>query len=213
MLLKKLLAILCLSTSMTVYAASSSDTVTNLLMKMHTMQADFTQNISTQKERSGQATRGQMALQRPGKFRWDIKKPVAQLIIANGTRLWVYDKDLEQVTIRKFNSAEGQTPALLLSDKDLTLGKDYIVKDLNNGNLAATQTFLLLPKNKDNSFESIRLDFMQQQIKQMELKDRLGHTTTIRFQNIKLNAPLAAALFTFNPPAHVDVIDETKRKR
>ncbi len=71
-----------------------------------------------------------MALQRPGKFRWEVVKPNAQLIIANGSRLWIYDPDLEQVIIRAFKHATGQTPALLLSDDNATLSKDFNVQQV-----------------------------------------------------------------------------------
>lgn len=205
--LKKIVFFCCLMGSISAKAETPNETLTPLIQNMQTMQADFTQKIMGKKERSLQDTRGHMAIQRPGKFRWEVSTPIAQLIIANGTRLWVYEKDLEQVTIRRMKNV-GQTPIALLSDKDLALEKDYVVKNPNND----AQNFLLIPKNKENMYESIRLSFKDKYVQQMELTDRLGHRTVIRFKNVTLNKPLSASLFNFHTPAHVDVIDETKSK-
>lgn len=198
--------------SINAYADSSSDALTSLLLNMQTMQADFTQRVLDKAAHAIQQAQGHMALQRPGKFRWDVKAPTPQLIIANGNKLWIYDKDLEQVTVRTFKAAAGQTPALLLSDKSLTLSRDFNVKPAKNVSQVASQSFVLIPKDKDNLFESIQLTFMNKQIQEMQLRDHLGHTTVIQFKNIQFGKPLAAALFTFHAPAHTDVIDETKQR-
>jgi outer membrane lipoprotein carrier protein len=197
-----------------VHADPASDNLTKLLLNIHTMQANFTQIIKDKSAKSLQQSQGQMSLSRPGKFRWDIQKPVSQLIIANGTRLWIYDADLEQVTIRAFHKAAGQTPALLLSDNNLTLSKDFNVHTVPNpSQIAGSQLFLLTPKDKDDPFETIRLAFLNKQIHEMRLEDRLGHVTTITFQNVKTDIPLADSLFIFKPTANIDVIDETKNKK
>jgi outer membrane lipoprotein carrier protein len=198
-----------------VHAQTASDDLTNLLLNIHTMQADFVQTIRDQQSgKTVQQSRGHIMLERPGKFRWDVTSPIAQLIIANGTRLWIYDKDLEQVTIRLFRKATGQTPALLLSDKNLTLGKDFNVSVINNpSQIAGIEKFLLTPKDKEDTFETITLTFMNKQIHEMQLKDHLDHLTVIAFQRVQMNKPLAGSLFTFQPPANVDVIDETKNRK
>ncbi len=205
--------VLGISISAIAHAQSDSDTLSNLLLGITTMQADFTQAIQDKSAKSLQQARGHFALRRPGKFRWETTQPVAQLIIANGSRLWIYDPDLEQVTVRNFSSSAGQTPALLLSDKNLTLSKDFIVKQVANpSQIAGAQIFLLKPKDKDNLFTAIKLSFIQKQINEMQIEDHLGHLTTIRFQHVKSGIPLSSSLFTFTPPAKVDVIDETKNK-
>ncbi|MES2217850.1 MAG: outer membrane lipoprotein chaperone LolA [Pseudomonadota bacterium] len=197
----------------TAQAADASDQLTNLLLNIKTMQADFTQTVKDKSAKALQQTHGHMALERPGKFRWEVTKPIAQLIIANGTRLWIYDADLEQVTIRSFQHAAGQTPALLLSDSTLTLNKDFDVQlQLNPMAIANYQIFILTPKNKDDPFATIKLSFLNKKIQEMRLEDRLGHVTTISFQDVQVGMPLPSTLFTFKPAANVDVIDETKNK-
>lgn len=194
------------------YAAPSDD-LTKLLLNIHTMQANFTQTVKDKSAKSLQQSQGNMSLERPGKFRWEIKKPMSQLIIANGSRLWIYDADLEQVTIRSFHKAAGQTPALLLSDKNLTLSKDFNVTiAANPSQIAGSKVFLLTPKDKEDPFETIRLAFLNNNIHEMRLEDRLGHVTTIDFSNVKTGASLPESLFTFKPAANIDVIDETKNK-
>jgi outer membrane lipoprotein carrier protein len=189
------------------HAENASDDLTKLLLDIHTMQAEFTQTVKDKSAKSLQQSQGKMSLSRPGKFRWEIQKPTSQLIIANGTRLWIYDADLEQVTIRAFHRAAGQTPALLLSDKSLTLSKDFIVKSVPNpSQIAGSQLFVLTAK-------SIRLAFLKKQIHEMRLEDRLGHVTTITFRDVKTGIALPDSLFTFKPSANVDVIDETQNKK
>ncbi len=193
--------------------ATPSDDLTKLLLDVRTMQADFVQTIKDKSAKALQQSQGNMSLERPGKFRWEIKKPMSQLIIANGTRLWIYDVDLEQVTIRSFHKAAGQTPALLLSDKNLTLSKDFNVSlAANPSQIAGEKIFLLTPKDKEDPFETIRLTFLNKDIHEMRLADRLGHVTTITFLHVKTDPSLPNSLFVFKPTANIDVIDETKNK-
>jgi outer membrane lipoprotein carrier protein len=208
----KVLALIFLNCFVTqAYAEDAIGSLTNLLLGVHTMQADFSQNVKDKSARSLFLSGGHMALERPGKFRWDVTRPNPQLIIANGTKLWVYDKDLEQVTIRAFHKAAGQTPALLLSDSTLDLNKDFTVQEGKNfQSIANYRIFILTPKDKEDPFETIKISFIDKHLHDMQLEDKLGHVTTIAFQNVKTGIPLAASLFTFQPPPHVDVIDETK---
>lgn len=196
------------------FADTPEQTLTSLLLNISTLKANFTQSVKDKTARALQQTQGRMALQRPGKLRWEVIKPTPQLIIANGNKLWIYDRDLEQVTIRNFSKTTGQAPALLLSDKNLTLGRDYNVTSLPvTAQIAGLQIYQLIPKNKEDIFDNIKLSFIGHAIHQMQLQDRLGHVTTITFQNVATGMSLPGNLFQFTPPANVDVIDETKNKR
>ncbi len=197
-----------------VQAESVGDTLTHLLLNIHTMQANFSQTVKDQSlKKTLQSSQGVVSLQRPGKFRWDVKTPNPQLIIANDSRLWIYDPDLQQVTIRSFSKATGQTPAFLLSDANLSLAKDFNVEQKNAVSQIANQKiFVLTPKDKDNLFAQIKLTFLKNDIREMQLEDHLGHVTTIAFQHVKAGINLPASLFVFTPGDKVDVIDETKRQ-
>jgi outer membrane lipoprotein carrier protein len=193
-----------------VFAETPSDTLTQLLRNMHSMQANFLQTVVDKNGKALQKSTGVMSLQRPSQFRWDVKKPTPQLIVTNGVRLWIYDPDLEQVTIRRLASAAGETPALLLSDEKLSLAKEFNVKAMSNST-PEMQWFLLNPKDDGNMISVIKLAFANNQVREMQIQDHLGHTTLIQFSNVKMNIPLSSSLFLFKAPANIDVIDETKR--
>ena len=207
-LLKSLtLFILCLLCG-SVYATPADDLAV-LLNSVHTMRANFTQTVYDNRGKASQQSRGRMSLQRPGKFRWEVIKPIPQLIVANQARLWIYDPDLEQVTVRSLKKAAGEMPALLLSDVDTVLTSTYNVKP-SQQKADGSRSYTLVPKSADNMFASIKLAFMNNQIREMQLEDHLGHVTVVKFQQIETNINLPASSFVFKPPARVDVIDETR---
>lgn len=203
-----------LGVSLAVFAisaqASAGDDLANILNATQAMRANFTQTVYDNHGKAIQKTYGYMALQRPGKFRWEVKKPIPQVIIANQSRLWIYDPDLEQVTIRSLHTAAGETPALLLSHVDNVLDHDYVIKQAPAKD--GLNWFTLIPRNADNMFASIKMAFAQSQIREMDLQDHLGHTTKIKFENAVVNSALSASLFVFKKPANVDVIDETRKR-
>lgn len=205
-----LIALLCMITTTLVHADPGSE-LTTLLNNVQSMKANFTQTIYDNKNKAVQKSYGVMSMQRPGKFRWDVKKPIPQLIIANQSKLWIYDADLMQVTIRSLKKAAGETPALLLSDVNGSLQKDFTVTPIA-AKTPNSKWFNLVPKKADNSFSAVKLVFVNNEIVQMDLTDQMGHTTKIEYKNIQTNVPLAANLFTFKPGANVDVIDETRKK-
>jgi outer membrane lipoprotein carrier protein len=177
---------------------------------MQTMQAQFNQTIYDNHNKPGKTAHGKMALARPGKFRWEVTAPMPQLIIANGQKLWIYDPDLQQVTIRHLASEAGEAPALLLTNVDDALNKDFVVEEIKkNGD--TTQWFSLKPKRADSLFARTEMGFLNGKITQMILQDHLGHTTKIQFQSVQTNINLPEKLFTFKAPANVDVIDETRK--
>jgi chaperone LolA len=145
-------------------------------------------------------------MQRPGKFRWDYLSPYEQVIVADGKKLWVYDKDLEQVTVNQLDAAIGNTPALLLSgDESLELSFRIVELDKKTAGLDWVELF---PKEAQSSFTSMRLAFSAHHLEYMELIDSFGQTTQIKFSNTKNNPDINANLFNFTPPKGVDVIGE-----
>ncbi len=194
------------------YADTTLSNLSTRLNAMHTLQADFTQTVYDNRGKVIQTSYGHMALQRPGRFRWQIVKPIPQLIIANASRIWIYDPDLEQVTLRSLKNVAGETPALLLSHVNNALEDDFTVSTKPNTS-STTEQFLLTPKKADNMFSSIELDFTNKKLSTMRLKDQLGHATLIQFKNAKDNVNLPATFFNFKPPANTDVIDETHKEK
>lgn len=188
----------------------ASSELESLLSNIHTMQANFNQTVYDNRGKAVQKSYGTMAIDRPGKFRWQVTKPIPQLIVANQSRLWIYDPDLEQVTIRALSHTAGETPALLLSHENMAIAKSFTVS------VAPSKTndrlFTLVPREADSMFASIQLRFVKNQIEEMRLKDHLDHTTSIQFTNIKTNLALSSSLFNFKAPKGADVIDETRKR-
>lgn len=199
--LKNFLILFCFS--LPLYAAPSDDLI-QLLNNIHTMQATFNQTVLDTKGKILNRATGKMSLQRPGQFRWDVMQPNRQLIVTNGQKIWIYDVDLEQVTVRYLGHEAGEAPALLLSNSNSTLANDFQIR-------VANDAYVLTPKDKSSMFETITLRFANQTIHEMQLADHLGHVTHIQFNQVVMNRNLSASLFNFKAPAHVDVIDETHR--
>ncbi len=211
-LIKIVLLIVISLVCVDVFAQSANDTLNQLLKNIRSMQADFTQVIVDNKGKQVQKSHGNMALKRPGKFRWQTLTPNKQLVVASGNRLWIYDVDLEQVVVRALAKQTGETPALLLSDANPALETDYHVK-LEKASAAEQQRYVLTPIDQGSMFESIQMVFKGSILQEMELRDHLGHNTIIQFKNIKFNTPIADAYFYFSPPKNVDIIDETKQRQ
>jgi outer membrane lipoprotein carrier protein len=151
-----------------------------------------------------QAT-GTMQFSRPGKFRWEYEKPYEQTIVGDGSRLWIYDKDLNQVTVRKLDSALGASPAALLAGSN-EIEQNYTLANL--GNQEGLDWLEAVPKTRDTAFERIRLGFSKSGLQAMELRDQFGQVTVIRFADLERNPKLSPGTFTFTPPKGADVISE-----
>lgn len=205
-----LLFFLLLMTNTLFAAETAAEKLNTLLSDVKSMRADFEQTVHDGDGRQVQVAKGSMALKRPGYFRWQTDKPIPQTIIANKNKLWVYDPDLEQVTIRQLKAAAGSTPALFLSHTTDDVTKNYKVasKKMNGGDI---QWFGLIPTSADNMFEEIDFGFKGKVLERMRLKDHLGHMTSISFKNISTNKSIPKGLFIFKPTNEVDVIDETKQ--
>lgn len=203
--------VIFLFTTTSLFAASSSAALSELLNSVQSMQANFTQTIKDTHGKKGQASTGKMALQRPGKFRWEIIKPMPQLIIANQQKLWIYDPDLEQVTIRSLKGSSDETPALLLSHDNAALDTHFDIS-MREDKSSGWQWFKLKPKKPDNMFNTVQIGFQNKHLQEMQLEDNLGNVTLIVFSKLQTNPNLSASLFTFKARANVDVIDETRKK-
>ena len=172
-----------------------------LLSNTKSMTANFSQ--TTKGANSGTFS-GTMSVQRPNNFRWETKSPSEQLIVANGSSMWVYDKDLEQATKQNVDSPVGNTPALLLSGDPSKIDKSFkVTQPYANKNY-----YVLYPKSDSASFKSLSMSFNGGKPVMMVLNDSLGQTTTINFSGIKMNPSIASSQFKFTPPKGVDIINQ-----
>ena len=186
------------------YAMSDavSETLQAKLNAIRTMSASFSQVVNAQKREVSRSS-GTMALSRPGLFRWQTKHPMEQLVLADGQHLWVYDVDLEQVTVKKQEKSLGGTAALFLSSYDDTVTRDFDVTTYTKGNKAY---FDLHSKSSKANLPRIKLVFEGSMLSGLELYDQLGQHTDVILSQIKNNPTLAPTLFKFTTPKGVDVV-------
>ena len=166
-------------------------------------QAEFRQLSSSAAGDRTQESSGTLYLQKPGRFRWDYRQPSRQLIVSDGQKVWLYDVDLEQVTIKSLDESLSLTPASLLAGK-ANIRDSFEVTRL--GSREGVDWLQLTPRRADTDFLEFRLGFSRGDLKVMELKDKLQQSTRIEFSGVRRNPHLAGELFTFVPPPGVDVI-------
>jgi outer membrane lipoprotein carrier protein len=171
-----------------------------------TLTANFKQVLYDEVGKPKQTTYGVFNLSRPGKFRWDYQKPFIQEIVSNSGKVWFYDADLEQVTIKKLDKSMGSTPALLLTG-DVAIEKEFTME--KQGSEEGMQWIKLLPKNAESNFKYVLLGLNEKGILEgMELSDNFGQLTRIYFSQVKINPPIKAEQFSFTIPKGVDVLED-----
>lgn len=202
--MKKLALLMILCCSNLVFAQTPGELLQSKLNAIRSMSANFKQIVKAKKREVSRSS-GIMALERPGRFRWETKSPMEQLVIADGKKMWVYDTDLEQVTVKKQDKGLGGTAALFLSGYDDTVTKDFDVTQKDEGKLSI---FDLQAKSSKANFQRIKMTFTQHDLTGLELYDQLGQITTVTLSGIKANPKLDQKLFQFKPPKGVDVVNQ-----
>jgi outer membrane lipoprotein carrier protein len=197
-LLAAVLSLIC-----SVAAAAGADTLRDYLRDTSSAKAQFTQIVYDRNMRKLQETSGTMHFARPGKIRWAYEKPYEQLIVGDGSKLWVYDKDLNQVTVKAIGQAIGGSPAALLAGSN-DIDKDFRISAA--GAKDGLQWIEAVPKSGESTFEKVRLGFGKSGLEAMDLYDGFGQLTLVRFQAIERNPKLSTELFQFTPPPGADVI-------
>ncbi len=172
--------------------------------------ARFEQQVFDRGGKTVERAEGTFAFARPGKFRWTYDKPHKQVLVGDGTRLWIHDPDLNQVTVKRMEGAISSTPAALLAGKD-DITKLFTLKDAGSADgLAWVEAS---PKSQDTGFERVRLGLKGKALAAMELHDQLGGRTLLRFVDLKANAAVAPQTFVFVAPKGADVIEDTPAKK
>jgi outer membrane lipoprotein carrier protein len=184
---------------------ASVESLKALLNETTTAKATFAQSVYDKNGKVLQQSTGTMAFSRPGRFRWEYNKPYEQHIVGDGTRLWIYDRDLNQVTVRKLDRALGASPAALLAGSN-EIDKNYALKSV--GSDGGLDWLEAVPKAQDTAFERIRMGFSKTGLDTMELRDQFGQTTLIKFGDLQRNVKIANDTFTFTPPKGAAVISE-----
>lgn len=198
--MKKIITIITgISVAFSVFATPTDD-LKKQLNELSTMRANFTQKTLTDNSDYFDSASGSMALSKPGKFRWETKKPNEQLILADGKWIWIYDKDLEQATKQLQETTNSNNPALFLSGDVSDLGTRFKVTHEKDH-------FVLTASSEEDMFQSMELYFENDAIKKMIVKTRLGQTSEFIFSHIEKNTMLSTDLFKFVPPKGTDIIE------
>jgi outer membrane lipoprotein carrier protein len=180
-----------------------------LLEPVQQMSAEFTQTVLGTRQELLQSAEGYLRLARPQQFKWVLLAPYPQTIVTSGSRLFVYDPDLEQVQIRPIADALNGTPALVLLGTGTDIQAQFdVVHEVAND----VDEFVLVPKNTDALYTEIRMTFSAQRLVRIEIVDSLGQLTDVSFHNLVVNGPLAPDEFEFVVPPDADVIGDDTRE-
>lgn len=185
--------------------AGGVDALKSFISDTRTAKSAFSQIVIDQNGKLRQKSEGTLAFSRPGKFRWAYQKPYEQLIVGDGVKLWIYDADLEQVTVKKLDEALGSSPAALLAGSN-EIEKFFVLKDA--GIRDGMDWLEAKPRDKESTFEMVRMGFVGGTLKTMELKDSFGQTTVLNFSKLEKNPSLNSSAFKFTPPKGTDIISE-----
>ncbi len=173
----------------------------NLLQPITSLSAQFKQQVMDADGFELQQSQGLFELAQPNNLRWIVEQPMPQQVISNGTTLWLYDPDLEQVIVQPFDASIESTPAILFSGDLDRLDSAYFIRQLSPG------IFQLIPEQEGSLFNRLEIAFVDQLPASISLTDSLGQITQITFSDAQLNPALPAVLFEFEIPAGIDVIN------
>ena len=202
--MKLLMGVLLSLASASVHAESLGRFKT-FVRSTQSARADFEQKVFDRSGKLTQESKGSFVFQRPGLFRWTYAKPVDQVIVGDGERVWIHDRDLNQVTVRKLSNALGSTPAALLAGS-ADIEKAFELSDA--GAKGGIEWLEAKPREREAGFERVRIGFDAEGLRGMELYDHFGQRTELRFLNLRRNPKVDKSEFRFEPPKGTDVLGE-----
>ena len=175
------------------------------LAQTKSARGEFTQQVTRGQSAAAPPSSGTFYFERPGRFRWAYAKPYEQLLVADGERLFLYDKDLNQVTVKRISAALPASPAPSLFGGN-EFERDFVGVD--SGTRDGVAWLTATPRAKDTQFERIEIGFRDGAPAAMVLADSFGQVSRLNFVRFERNVRLDAALFRFTPPAGADVLEE-----
>ena len=200
--------------------ADGVDTLRAFVKDVQSGRGAFTQVVTSPDGKRVRKSSGSLEFQRPNKFRFTYQLPVEQVIVGDGQRVWLWDADLNQVTVKPMSQAMGSTPAALLAGGSLE--KDFVLKNVaasSTSAAAATSSgsqqrdasiewVEALPRTKDGQFQSVRVGFRGPNLAALEILDSFGQRSRLDFAQFESKVTLPAARFQFTPPQGADVLNQ-----
>ncbi len=184
--------------------AEDAGELSSLLKRVDRQTGDFRQMLIDPEGQTTQSSMGKFAIDQPGKFRWQTEAPFNQLLVSDGNTLWLYDPDLEQVTVKQVAPDDPSSPMSLLSGALDQLQDDYKVDQVSSE--GERTVYRLTPLTSNDYFARVTLVFVAAQLREMLIQDLTGNINQIRFSGISQPDNLSTDLFSFQAPAGTDVI-------
>lgn len=194
---------LCLIGSASAAESGAADALEAFLRDLKTLSAKFRQDVLDESGALIETSRGTLSVQRPGRFSWVYTEPYRQTIVSDGKTLWLYDEDLEQVTVNSVGTGMTGSAAALLGE-EIDLGTAYEMREA--GEHEGLRWVELTPRAEEAQYTRVSIGLRDGVLASMRLIDNLGQTTALTFEDLQRNPPLAASLFTFTVPEGVDVV-------
>jgi outer membrane lipoprotein carrier protein len=184
--------------------ADAVDALRSFASDVKSGKANFTQTVTSPDGKRKKVSSGSFEFERPNRFRFAYAKPFEQTIVADGSKVWIYDADLNQASSRKLADALGATPAALLAGTNLE--RDFTLKAVaSEGGLDWVQA---VPKLAESTIQSLKLGFRTKELAAMEIVDGFGQRSRLDFSAVQANVPVAAERFQFKLPAGADLIEQ-----
>jgi outer membrane lipoprotein carrier protein len=200
-------------------AAGAVEKLRHFVASVRSAEGEFQQTVIGESSRPPQQTAGKFAFSRPGKFRWEYESPYPQLLVGDGKRLWSWDRDLNQVTVRPLGNALGATPAaILFGQGELERDFNLVESAANDADEARLKLIWVEARPRANAmnaenggmggFQLIRFGFDGERLQRMALHDNFGQTTVVAFSRLRLNPRLDPGVFHFEPPSGADILGD-----
>ena len=185
--------------------AGGLETLDRFLAEVQAGQGEFVQTVSARSGRKPRVSSGEFAFARPGRFIWRYRKPYPQLLVGDGKRMWAYDEELNQVTVKTLGDALGSTPAAILAGRgEIARNFELAADGISDG----LEWVDAKPLSSDSPFTSMRLGFADGALREMHIRDGFGQATRLEFTRFERNPALDDTLFRFIPPPGADVVGE-----
>ncbi|MCB1758475.1 MAG: outer membrane lipoprotein chaperone LolA [Gammaproteobacteria bacterium] len=203
--IKNLLAVTLLLLVHPLHADEAGSRLSRYLQNLTTLEAEFEQSVLNENLSQAVRSQGIFYLQRPDKFRWDYIEPERQQIVADGRQIWLYDPELEQVSVQSQQSALKGTPAALLISGEPVSNSFELIDIGRSQNLDWIE---LIPRDPESQFVRILLAFANDELLRMEMADKFGQVTRFQFHEIKRNPEFRSTFFKFVPPENTDIYNQ-----
>jgi outer membrane lipoprotein carrier protein len=209
---KPLAALMLMAAWLPMAHADGVATLRAFVKDVNSGRGNFTQLVTSPDGKKTRKSSGSLEFQRPNRFRFAYATPTEQLIVGDGKKVWLWDSDLNQVTVRPMSNALGATPAALLSGG--SLDKDFTLKDVPAAAQAASgadsnmEWVEAIPRSKDGQFRSVRVGFKAGVLAALVIEDGFGQRSRLDFAQFESRVTLPATRFQFTPPAGADVLNQ-----